>query len=140
MNNLTEKELAGPWTRFFDMHSGGKQKEKWENIYMQASEKEAIVIFYNRFGHNPNRVTCTCCGEDYSMTENKNLAQCTAYERNCKWTKDGYIEEKGDSDYRKYIPLNEYINSTKAHFIFAENIKPEEREGEVPRQGYIWQD
>jgi len=51
-----------------DMHSGGDLKEKWQYIYIEAPEEEAKVIFYNRFGHNPNRVTCTCCGKDYSIS------------------------------------------------------------------------
>ena len=45
------------WTHFWDMSSGGGRKENWKHIYIEAAESEAIVIFYNRFGHNPNRVT-----------------------------------------------------------------------------------
>lgn len=36
------------WTEFWDMHSGGGQKEKWAKIYIEAPEEEARVIFYNR--------------------------------------------------------------------------------------------
>jgi len=72
------------WTRFMDMHSGGGLKEfPYRNIYIEAPEAEAKVIFYNRFGHNPNRVTCTCCGGDYSITEEATFAQASAYERGC---------------------------------------------------------
>lgn len=62
------------WTEFMDMHSGGGTKEEpYEYIFIEAPREEAIIIFYNRFGHNPERVTCTCCGDDYSITEYETL-------------------------------------------------------------------
>ena len=61
------------WTKFMDTYSGGNKKENWENIYIEAPKEEAKVIFYNRFGHNPDRVTCTCCGPDYSIYEEETL-------------------------------------------------------------------
>ena len=55
---------------FMDMHSGGGLKERYSHIYIEAmGEDAASLIFYNRFGHNPNRITCTCCGEDYAINE-----------------------------------------------------------------------
>lgn len=57
------------WTRFFDMSSGGGSKEPHEVILIEAPEDEAKVIFYNRFGHNPERISCACCGVDYSIYE-----------------------------------------------------------------------
>ena len=104
------------WTHFWDMHSGGGKKEKWSQIFIQAPEAEAIVIFYNRFGHNPHRVTCTCCGSDYSITEGATLEQLTAYHRGCKaletprnkkglcvkvrdkWFKEHYYLEAGEEE------------------------------------------
>jgi hypothetical protein len=73
------------WTEFIDMHSGGGQKEGFSHCFIEAPENEAKVIFYNRFGHNPERVTCTCCGGDYSIIEYETLEQATAYERNCEY-------------------------------------------------------
>ncbi len=70
-----------PWTQFFDMHSGGGNKEKWENIYIQAPKSHAKIIFNNRFGHDPDRITCECCGEDYSITEYKTLEDAVKYQR-----------------------------------------------------------
>ena len=68
------------WTRFMDMHSGGYAKEApYEYIYIEAPQQQAEVIFYNRFGHNPNRVTCTCCGQDYSIGESEDFAQASAW-------------------------------------------------------------
>ena len=58
------------WIEFYDMHSGGTQKAKWDIICIEAdSEKEAVDIFEEIFGHNPLKVTCECCGEDYIVTE-----------------------------------------------------------------------
>jgi len=71
------------WTRFMDMHSGGSAKERWSYIYIEAPEDEARLIFYNRFGHNPERVTCTCCGNDYSISSDGSLKQLTGYDRGC---------------------------------------------------------
>jgi hypothetical protein len=111
------------WTRFMDMHSGGGCKEKpYEYIYIEAGETEAKTIFYNRFGHNPERVTCTCCGEDYSTSEYKTLEEATQYQRENR-------ELVGDYCKRKDVLV-----------IRAKEIKPEEYSGSVPRQGYVWVD
>ena len=72
------------WTQFWDMRSGGGKKEKWEMIYIEAPAEEAKIIFYNRFGHSPDRVTCTCCGADYSIDEHEDFAQLTGYHRGCQ--------------------------------------------------------
>ena len=120
-----------PWTLFWDMHSGGGKKEQWDKIYIQAPENEAEIIFYNRFGHSPHRVTCTCCGEDYSLSESESLEQASGYHRKCQ-SKDG-----------KYVggqPLDEYLALKTVLAIPNEEIKPEERIGTVPEQGYVWQD
>jgi hypothetical protein len=63
------------------MNSGGGQKEKWGQIFIEAPRDEAIAVFYARFGHNPERVSCTCCGEDYAIDTDGSLAAITAYER-----------------------------------------------------------
>lgn len=159
------------WTRFMDMHSGGSTKEPpYEYIYIEAPEDEARVIFYNRFGHNPGRVTCTCCGEDYSVGSADDLAQATAFERGCAsrvTLPDGseafevpielwrsmtreqriavnqtfrYVEEPCGKGYREYQTLDEYRKRSDVLIIPADQIKPEERTGSVPAQGYVWVD
>lgn len=190
------------WTQFMDMHSGGGAKV-WrrpdgsffdggrftdanegtpiEYIYIEAPEEEAVLIFYNRFGHSPSRVTCTCCGDDYSLSTEPTLARLTAYHRNCDnletprgpdgryvrpddpWFDEHYYLEPGeeaeaisrgyrvkmsiarevgqrypDSDFGKYITLDEYIAQPNVLVIRATDIKPEERTGDVPEQGYVW--
>jgi UDP-N-acetylmuramate-alanine ligase len=155
------------WTEFWDMHSGGGLKDKWPRIYIEASEEEAKIIFYNRFGHNPDRVSCTCCGADYNIKSNESLAQLTGFHRNCRclntprgedglYMNDdpvivahmylekgekppkGYTVEKRFMSAGKYMTLNEYMKSKDTHFIHDQEIKSEERVGEVPEQGYVW--
>lgn len=149
------------WTQFWDMHSGGGQKEKWAKIYIEAPMEEAKVIFYNRFGHSAERVTCTCCGEDYSLSEDKSLAQLTGYHRNCAYSKKGGYLEKQNTEYlkyvgkptgipsrdkereqyiqsKKYMTLKQYCARKDVKVIRAKDIKPGEKQGDVPRQGFIW--
>lgn len=87
------------WTHFYDMHSGGSTKEPpWQHIFIEAPEDEAKVIFYNRFEHNPERVTCTCCGDDYVIYEGETLQRLTAFHRNCQhgWLRPDGSEFIGD--------------------------------------------
>lgn len=156
------------WTQFWDMNSGGGLKEgPYSEIYIEAPEDEAVRIFYNRFGHNPNRVTCTCCGNDYSINESETLEQATAYQRNCGYVfrnpagevcdkKEGFVIGKGmQAGYtcgyeevpdtlfkygRPLVPLADYIKQPNVLVIRADEIKPEERVGKVPEQGYVWQE
>jgi hypothetical protein len=151
-----------------DMHSGGGLKEKHQYIFIEAPEKEAEIIFYNRFGHSPSRVSCTCCGEDYSVGEHEDLAQATAYERGCHYAyvhkKTGkeipqsegfisgegvkrgyegkYVERASDRSWGPgYQTLEEFLSSRKdVLVIYEKDIKPEERVGEIPAQGYVWVD
>jgi hypothetical protein len=129
------------WTKFWDMHSGGSQKEDQQFIFIEAPEEEAKVIFYNRFGHNPERVTCTCCGEDYYIGESETLEEASAFQRNCKYDeeKNNYVEEQATTYcIGKYVTLEDFMQSGTAIAIYKEDILPEERLGEVPQQGYVW--
>ena len=129
------------WTKFMDMHSGGDSKESWEYIYIEAAKKEAQVIFYNRFGHNPERVTCTCCGEDYSVSEYETLEKASAYQRDCRWDKKhhGYTEEDDpEKSYTTYRTLEEYKQDETILVINENEIKTEEKTGNVPKEGYVW--
>jgi len=147
-----------------DMHSGGGSKEPYAFIYIEAPVEEAKVIFYNRFGHSPERVTCSCCGEDYSIDEELDLLQATGYERNCDSTyvdeqgnedPDAWVQGKGLSDGFKFmyvertstskfnfgntphIPLSDYLKQDNNLVICKEDIKDSERLGELPSQGYV---
>lgn len=155
------------WTQFMDMHSGGGQKLKWAYIYIEAPEKEAAIIFQNRFKRNPHRVTCTCCGDDYSLSEDATLREATAYNRGCEFAyfdKDGNEVEQDEAWVRgkgmvkgytqgyverprhrmfgtgQVIPLEEYVQQKDVHVIYAKDIKPKERKGELQEEGYVWKD
>ena len=115
------------WTKLMDMHSGGGCKlSPYENIFIEAPEKEACVVFYNRFKINPNRISCTCCGTDYSVSEYKTLEEATAYNRK---DYDGVI-----------TTVDEYVSREEILVISAMEITPEEMTGDVPDQGYVWID
>ena len=116
------------WTSFMDMHSGGGCKEDWEYIYIEAPEEDAKVIFTNRFGHDPENVTCDCCGDDYSILESETLEEATSFERNCRWdsTTESYVEEPrykepmyGRGPYGKYLTLEEYLQKDNILAITA---------------------
>lgn len=148
-----------------DMNSGGGSKEKWNYIFIEAPEKEAVTIFYNMFDHNPYRVTCTCCGADYSVDESKTLEEATCYERGCDYAYfnkegveipqdkawksgkgyvdgcySGYVERGPKESYKKHISLKEYLKNDTIRVIYANEILPKHRIGSVPQQGYIWVD
>jgi len=154
------------WTLFWDMHSGGRTKvEPYEKIYIEAPEKQAINVFYNRFGRNPYRVTCTCCGEDYSVNESETFDEASGYHRGCDyayfdtkgrevekdaaWTpgkgmKRGYTSRYVDRpsqetySWNPYKTVEEYMNQEDVLVIPASEIKDEERHADVPEEGYVW--
>ena len=153
------------WTTFWDMHSGGGQKEDFAIAFIEAPEDEAKLIFYNRFGHSPDGVSCTCCGSDYSVSESESLEQATGYHRGCDgayFDSDGnevedipygdrkamgkltfrYVERPSKrhrlaGDYRT---LNDYVVEDGVLVIYDEGIADDERVGEIPEQGYVWVD
>lgn len=138
------------WTRFMDMHSGGGTKlwrkdgkvsddgpgwgrrdenyDAVEWIFIEAPEEEAKAIFYKRFGRNPERVTCTCCGDDYSIDGAATLEAASAYERGCAWddASKGYVERAG-KEYREYQTLEQFLQRKDVHVIRALEIADSER-------------
>jgi hypothetical protein len=137
------------------MHSGGRTKQPpYETIYIEAPKEEASVIFYNRFGHNPNRVTCTCCGEDYSISSKESLEELSGYHRNAKSANNG-TEHRYFEDweilpegwvYGKYnptrpsAPLDIYAKQPNVLIIYEKDILPSQRVGTIPQQGFVWVD
>ena len=77
--------LDGPWTHFWDMHSGGGQKLPWAHIFIQADEDTARKMFAEAFGRDPDNETCSCCGDDYVIEENPSLSEATGYHRNLRY-------------------------------------------------------
>lgn len=128
------------WTHFWDIYSGGSQKLSWSHIFIEAPEPEAKLIFQNRFGRNPDRVTCTCCGPDYSISECKSLEDATAYHRGCEFNREtGQWEEKGGPKvYRPYLTLADYLKNSDVLVIRENQIKSDEREGSLREEGWVW--
>lgn len=129
------------WTRFMDMHSGGGLKEPpYSKILIEAPEHEARSVFFARFGHSASRVTCTCCGEDYSVSESETLEQATGYDRGCRCEGDTYLEEpdRGRFAHGPYRTLTDYLTDPDVLVIRADEIRDEERATTVPEQGYVW--
>jgi len=129
-----------------DMHSGGGQKLDWELIFIEAPEKEARVIFYNKFGRSPDRVTCTCCSKDYSYDESKNLTEATRYDRLHRYDDKGeYIPWDAPEKDRKYQSLKNLKETKKSahqeqavNFVYKKDITPQDKLGTVPEEGYVW--
>lgn len=48
------------------------------------------------------------------------------------WTKGGYGKPE------KYKTLEQHLSSGEALAIYEKDIKPEERRGSLPSQGYVW--
>jgi hypothetical protein len=142
---MTYHDIGGNmvWTQFMDMHSGGGTKESpYQYIYIEAPENQATSVFYSRFGHDPNNVTCSCCGEDYSITQSDSLREATAYERGCGYEGNEYIESArifGSYTYT-YTTLEQYLLQDDILVIPADEIEKHERDAEVHRSGWVWRD
>lgn len=126
------------WTHFWDMHSGGEQKLEWAHIFIEAPQDQAERVFYHRFNRNPNRITCTCCGEDYAISESETLEDITGYHRGCMWDEatNRYLEQPDTRSRSPYIPLNVFLKEIKV--IRAGDIEPAETIGDLPEEGYVW--
>jgi len=139
------REVPLGWVQFWDMHSGGGLKQPpYHYICIEAaSQEEAEVIFQNRFGRNPRRVTCTCCGPDYSIEElEPTLEEATSYHRGCRIA-DPFVEGPAPagepcSRGRKYVTLDEFRKREDVLVVFAGQVKPEERVGSLHEEGYVW--
>lgn len=70
------------WTLFWDMSSGGTQKEKWNLILIELPEASAVEYFERHFGHDPYDVACECCGQNYSVRDYETLEQAVDFHLN----------------------------------------------------------
>jgi hypothetical protein len=139
----TEQEIQSKtWFRFMDMHSGGSTKlPPFQRIYIQIPDGvDPKTVFYNVTGRNPDRVTCTCCGADYSYgDEPDTLQQATGFDRNCDFDRetDMYIEK---GRYGSLISVEDYAQQEDVLLVFADELPEGVASGEVPESGYVWVD
>jgi hypothetical protein len=103
------------WTRFMDMHSGGRAKVKNGDvevcyIYIEAGEAEACQLFEKFFERDPRNETCNCCGGDYSIGEEESLEQATAFERGCAYSdaENRFVERP--NKHNRYKPLDVFLD------------------------------
>lgn len=115
------------WTRFSDMHSGGGRKTQYEDIFIEAPEGEAKIVFFNRFGLDPDNTTCDCCGADYAIYECEDLTQATGYKRGCDYDRTGRYVERKRPLCQEYVTLEDYMKREDVLFIPASHIKPHQR-------------
>ena len=59
---------AACYTIFYDMSSGGSEKESFTKLAVKLPESEAVEWFEKTFGRDPHNVTCQCCGADYAVS------------------------------------------------------------------------
>lgn len=118
---------TGPVTFFWDMHSGGGLKTSYHYIIIEAPEAEATEIFRDRFGFDPDHVTCNCCGSDFTTEEFSNLLQATGYHRACACEEGDYIEVP-DPTYTpsRYKTIEQFLAQPDVLFISASEIKDHE--------------
>ena len=110
MSNEIINRKPSVWTRFMDMSSGGHEKEPFKFIYIEAGEEEAKCIFTDHFEHDPENVTCACCGPDYAISESVGLDQASGYERGCEMADGNWVEESCKDNWRLYSTLEEWAD------------------------------
>ena len=90
------------WFTFWDSHSGGGLKTKWEKIYVEAASRDsAIAIFTDKTGQDPTLTACDCCGQNYSIYENETLEGASDFHRS-HWPR--WIAKSAT-----VMPLDEYV-------------------------------
>lgn len=116
-------EYKGLVTSFWDMHTRGYSKTDFDLWIIEAAEDEARSVFYARTGRNPDAVSCTCCGQDFCVTEEQNDDETfsTADE-----VRDLHVQ-------KKYHKLEEIC------IIRHHEIEDEDRHLDIPVQGFVWQ-
>lgn len=81
------------YTLFWDMHSGGDRKLSHALILLETDKDvDACEAFENHFGRDPYNVTCDCCGDDYSISEDESAEQALAYHMGWEWKDKEYVK------------------------------------------------
>lgn len=129
------------WTHFLDNCCGGTKEGSLEHIFIEAGVDEAKVIFYNRFGHSPSRVSCTFCGDDYSTSEYATLEEASAGQRGAEFVNGQDGPQQGVAyAWQNYVVLDDYVKHNDVLVIRANEVTAKERKGKLPQQGWIWCD
>lgn len=105
------------WTTFWDLRSGGSKKTIYDYIYIEAEKHAAVNAFTNIFGVNPYSVSCSCCGQDFSVGEAPTLEDASRLER-------------------KEVPLDSYITNQMVKVVYSRDIPQEYFETEAVKPYY----
>lgn len=114
---------TGNWTLFADAYADGKLKFKaFEWIIVEGKEEDALSLFMDITNVDPKKVTCTCCGQHYSIREFDSVFQATAFERGCCYdmTLECYVEEISDFPIIHYTTVEDFIDRDNVLIIFAD--------------------
>jgi len=114
---------TGNWTLFADAYADGKLKFKsFEWIIVEGKEKDALALFMDITNVDPKKVTCTCCGQHYSIREHDSVFQATAFERGCRFDKtlECFVEEVSDFPIIHYTNVEDFIERDNVLIIFAD--------------------
>ena len=105
------------WTKFSDMFSGGKQKTDYDYIYIEAKQSAAVNAFTHIFGEHPYSVSCSCCGQDFSVGEYSTLEDASKFER-------------------KEVPLEHHITDEMVKVVYSKDMPQEYFETEAVEPYY----
>jgi len=115
------------WTYFHDTRSGGRSKEKWNNILIEAKREDAISFFEDVFYHHPLKLDYGG-GKKYNIDEAESLSDVTWFERGCKFIHNevefngfSYLEEIGNS--KGYIHLRD-LAENYGKILFMDEVAP----------------
>lgn len=114
---------TGNWTLFSDAYAEGFLKFKhYEFIIVEGKVEEALSMFIDMTNVDPKKVTCTCCGQHYSIREYDSVFQATAFERGCRYDNSlqCYVEEVSDFPIMEYATVENFINQDNVLVIFAD--------------------
>ena len=129
---FTRKVRSMVWTHFWDMHSGGDLKvSPFDHIYIEASERDAMSVFYARFGFNPHRISCSCCGEDYSVSEYKTFKEASCFQR-------GDRISKLQPEPTNITSVKDYKKQEDVKVIRAKEIVDTEKSHVLHEEGWVW--
>lgn len=114
---------SGTWTIFEDAYADGKLKFKdYEWIIVEGSEETALPLFMKMTKVDPKRVTCTCCGQHFSIREYDSVFQATGFQRSCQYDKElkSYVEQEDDFVIAHYKTLETFLEEDNVLIIFAD--------------------
>ena len=99
LKKVGDMDASGIWTHIWDMHGGGNTKTDCHHIFIQPNEEDAMRWANWKWSIHPYDVTCSCCGNDFSIDEGQ-LGDLAAFH----FTKSDEYDKKLPHDIKwKYV-------------------------------------